>query len=366
MPFSYIPPAGQYFSGDRHPAASYAHTMSDERARLLAHGSLGRALLAEIVGFDDFAVHKGIDLPTKVEEAVPHLDRLASCDEPLALLASLHWNPLGFGFSGDHEEWEARLSDGTDALIPVAEALVACPAASWWWDPLAADQQRWLSCDHGADGLPRGEAIELALARDVEKEIEAQVDKQNLAFYKASLRHDNYSGEWWSAPLGPEMVYTSRSGPGDLPCIEIATMEDPLGPETFQIWAVEFDPKARVYEVKAPEDWARLVDLAPLDVTVRRDPDWSRWAGHHGPWFLPDWRVIGETFDAVHMTLGGYLGTRGMGIEVETGFTLLAGWDAGTALWLRDAFREVRYVESWYGDPGQDGLPEPFRLVQHQ
>ncbi len=339
------------------------HPMSDDHATLLVHGSLGRAFLAAIVGFDDFAVYDGIDLGTKVEEALSRLDRLASCTDDLALLAALVRNPLGFGFSGDHADWEARLSAGIDSLLPVAEALVTCPAASWWWNSLESEEHRWWSCGHVAETIPRGEFIELAMAAAVEKEIEAQVDRDNVRFYKASLRHNNFSGTWWSAPLGPEMVYTSRSGPGDLPCIEIATMEDPYGPETFQMWAVDFDPHVRVYEVKTPRDWARLVELAPLDVTVTRDPDWSRWARHHGPWLLPDWRVIGESFDAVHMTLGGYLGTRGMGIEVGAGFTFLAGWDAGATLWLRDRFHNVRHVGSWNGQPGDDGLPEPFRLT---
>lgn len=330
---------------------------------LLIHGSLGRALLAEIVGFDDWAIDGGIDLATKVEEAAPRVERLASCTEPLALLAALQRNPLGFGFSSDHAEWEARLSAGADLLLPFAEALVACPAASWWWDALQTEDQRWIGCEHGAESLPRGEAIERALAQELEEEIQGQVDQDRVSFYKASLRHDNYSGTWWSAPLGSEILYTSRTGPGDLPCIELATMEDPFDFETFEIWAVEPSPSARIYEVREPQDWSTLVELAPIDVTVTRDPDWSRWTGQHGPWFLPDWRVVAETYDAVHMTVGGYLATRGVAVETGRGLTFLAGWDAGTTLWLRDAFSDVRRVDSWTGRPGQDGLPEPFRVV---
>jgi hypothetical protein len=68
------------------------------------------------------------------------------------------------------------------------------------------------------------------------------------------------------------------------------------------------------------------------------------------------------TFDAVHMSIGGYLSTRGTAIEVESGYTLLAGWDAGTTLWLRDRFGDSRLVGSWTGCPGRNNaLPEPFR-----
>jgi len=63
------------------------------------------------------------------------------------------------------------------------------------------------------------------------------------------------------------------------------------------------------------------------------------------------------------MTVGGYLATRGEAIEIDRGLTFVAGWDAGTTLWLRDAFLDVRHATSWTGQPGQDGLPEPLCLV---
>ena len=196
----------------------------------------------------------------------------------------------------------------------------------------------------------------------IEGEIARQTDERAIEFYNASFRRGNYSGAWWSAPQFSTAVYTSPSGPGQFPCTQLATMEDPLGSETFEVWEIDMAPGTKVYEVSAPEDWARLVGMAPLDVTVTRDPDWSRWSGSHGPWFLPDWRVVREGFDAVHLSIGGYLSTRGTAIEAEPGYTLLAGWDAGTTLWLRDRFEDVRIVGSWTGSPGGNALPPPFRF----
>ena len=262
--------------------------MDDDQSSLLVEGSFGRAVLAELVGFDDFAVYDGIDLATKVDEATTRLGRLASCDEPLALLSALQCNPMGFGFSPGHREWTERLSTAGPLLLPIAEALVQCPAASWWWSPVDRGEQRWLSCTHSVDRLPRGETIEVALERAVEKEIAEQADPGRIEFYEESLQSANHTGHWWSGPLGAEVVYTSRSGPEGLPSTQLATMEDHLVSETFHVWATDLATAPRVCEVQRPPDWARLVDLAPLDVTVTRDPDWSRWSGRHGPWFVPD------------------------------------------------------------------------------
>src|SRR5665213_1428821 len=336
--------------------------MVNDRVELILGGSLGRALLAGIIGFDDFAVLAGVGLDARLEAVMPNLALLATCTEQIPLLAALQRNPLGFGFSGDHHEWDQRLSGTSESLRPIAEALVACPATQDWWRPLDQEQQRWLRCHHGPEQLPRGEAIEQALSRWIDEEIAAQSDRQSLAFYKASLGKENFSGKWWSSPIGQGIVNTSPACRGELPCIGLATMEDPLGPETYEVWTVEVRPGVRVHEVDGPYSWARLVDQAPIDITVTRDADWSRWTTKHGPWLVPDWRIIGENYDAVHVSIGGYLATRGSAIEVEGGYTFLAGWDAGATLWLRDSFGEIRYEGEWTGQPGQDGLPEAFRL----
>jgi hypothetical protein len=336
--------------------------MLGDKAAMVLRGPLGRALLAEIVGINDFALYEGITLATKVAEALPKLGGLASCDDELALLAAFQRNPLGFGFQGDHADWDLYLSEGAEDLVPVAEALVSCPASEQWWNPLATDAQRWLGCAHWSLAPPRGEIVERGLYRSVEVEAASQVDPQQVAFYKKALRHDNYGGAWWSSPHGQGIVMTSRSGPGEFPCFDLATIEDGFGEETFEVWEMEAEPEARIFEVRSPEDWRDLINLAPLDVTITRNADWARWTGKRGPWFLPDWRIVGETFDAVHMTMGGYLATRGAAIEVDGGFTLLAGWNAESTLWLRDAFHRVHRTETWTGRPGQDGLPNPFRI----
>ena len=212
--------------------------------------------------------------------------------------------------------------------------------------------------------MPRGPAIENAVHRASEEESARQLDSDAVAFYEAALRDKQarYSGTWWSRPGGENVVVTSRSGPGELPCFELATEEDADGTETFEIWDLQIRQDPRVHEITSPKDWGYLVDMAPLDVTITRDADWSRWTGLHGPWLLPDWRIVAEAFDAVHVTIGGYLATRGVATEIERGFTFLAGWSAESTLWLRDMFTDASRAGTWTGQPAGDGLPEPFRL----
>ena len=250
------------------PLSSYAPAMVGERAEQLVRAPLGRALLAEIIGYDVFVVDAGIELAARAAEALPRLDSLASCTEPLALLAALQNNPLGFGFSANHAEWDELLSAGADALLPVAEALVSSPATSTWWDTLDVERQRWATCTHGESAMPREDALAAAVTDTLEKDRARQTDPQAIAFYRRSLKRDNCSGEWWSTPIGSGAVFTSPSGPGDLPCLELATMEDSPGVETFDIWSIEMRDSPRVFEVQQPDDWGRLVDIAPMDVTV--------------------------------------------------------------------------------------------------
>ena len=54
-------------------------------------------------------------------------------------------------------------------------------------------------------------------------------------------------------------------------------------------------------------------------------------------WFLPDWTQVAEDFDAVHLTVSGYLAISGrpLFLDVETA-TFVAGWAPDETYWLTD------------------------------
>lgn len=247
--------------------------------------------------------------------------------DPAELLRPVAAAAGAWAFSSDGMELDRLLRAGAESLRPLAELVVQAPAASWWWEPAAREHQRWLGCTHHPT-LARGPAV------------------------AAAVQAAAYGGAWWSGPVG-DTVWTTR---GDLdlhglPAVGLACAEDAFGEEPFEVWALCADPRARVYEVHAPADWARLAGAYPLDVAGSHE--WYRWTGRDGPWIKPDWSAVARDWDGVHVSVGGYLSTAGTAV----GSTLLAGWDADQTLWLRDVFSDVRQLSTWQGRPGPDAIP---------
>ena len=59
--------------------------------------------------------------------------------------------------------------------------------------------------------------------------------------------------------------------------------------------------------------------------------------------------LVAEDFDGIHVTVGGYLATRGVAVPVADGYSVLAGWDPDASLWLRDVIETVEQVGGWDG-----------------
>jgi hypothetical protein len=272
--------------------------------------------------------------------------------DPPALLASV---------ARAAEQWEPSLPGGQAELLrPLAEAVASAPAASWWWEPTDLRHQRWVGCDHRRM-LTRGSNVARAVeAAEEDAAAEEEAMARDWALTARRRRRGSaevaVSGTWWSGPLGGT-VWTSRGNIGDLPAVELACAEDPLGEEEFEVWAVEIDPFARVYEVHEPGDWGQLAATHPRDVTASRWYDWSRWTGREGRWILPDWRSVATQWDGVHVSVAGYLSTARMAVDIGGGAaTLLAGWDADQTLWLRDVFTDTQRLTTWHGTPGPEAL----------
>lgn len=170
------------------------------------------------------------------------------------------------------------------------------------------------------------------------------------------------SGTWWTTPpSGLLDTTTERDGRGPL---GLWAVEDHTGWERAAVAPAAVDPSARIVVVDDAEDWAALCRAAPIDVTATtRRHDWYRATGRDGAWVVPDWAAIAERYDAVHLTLRGWLRASGTAIPVDadsadgtadsadgtldsaegvlhsadgTPASVIAGWTPDTTVWLRD------------------------------
>lgn len=77
---------------------------------------------------------------------------------------------------------------------------------------------------------------------------------------------------------------------------------------------------------------------------------------------IPDWARVGEDFDAVHLTVAGYLTTFGLAVPGEDNLmTVLAGWDPDQAFWLTDVTRDESAHQTWGFDDEGGWTPSAAR-----
>lgn len=131
------------------------------------------------------------------------------------------------------------------------------------------------------------------------------------------------------------LTMTSRSLPG-LGAARLALVEDGLGWRRADVWPLTPTSGCRVYEITGPEAWSDLVVRHPMEVTASKRHDWWRTTGVDGTWFIPDWTRVAADFDAIHLTVTGYLTTAGRALPAGHGQTVLAGWSPDETYWLAD------------------------------
>jgi hypothetical protein len=277
---------------------------------------------------------------------------LLDSDE-LGLLADLAGCTFGFGFGGADEAVWGLTALTKEELRPVAEALVAAPGAAKWWEPAALADQRFLDWDD----YPRvtGPAVGQAVRDGMRAERAENEEGRRLP--RPRERPGTRIGAcWWSAPGFAPLTWTT-SAAGDIPAIALGHFIDTLRPfeETgATVWSLQIALHASVLEITGPAEWQALVARFPRDVTGTHDGEWRYWGGVPGPWRLPDWELVMEHYDGVHVTIGGYLASCGLALPVDGGYTMLAGWIPGATLWMRDLAIASRPLGRWHGHP-QDG-----------
>ena len=69
--------------------------------------------------------------------------------------------------------------------------------------------------------------------------------------------------------------------------------------------------------------------------------------GWSGRWLIPDFTAAAADYDAVHLTVFGYLTTAGRAVPVGDARTMLAGWDPDETWWLADVLSGSGPAERW-------------------
>lgn len=236
----------------------------------------------------------------------------------------------------DGEDVLAGLPVIRAALAPLAEQILSAPGVQWWEAGRGVEQ--WAIDWRTAEDLAPLKVPQPTLAEWV-----ARVrDAEERAVHE--LPTDPYapvSGGWWSVPPGPLRTV------GRLPA-GLNLVEDSLGWEVATTIPVR--GAGRTLEVRSPQDWTSLCSEFPLDVTASRRHDWFRTTGRNGRWVIPDWERVAEEWDAVHLTVLGYLNGAGRALPVGADTaTVIAGWDPDSTIWLTDMAREWKGPrQSWH------------------
>ncbi|NTV38864.1 MAG: hypothetical protein HGA51_02760 [Demequinaceae bacterium] len=225
------------------------------------------------------------------------------------------------------------------ALLPLAERVAASPFANAWAAP-ARPQQWVLDRKDGRLGIDPVPAPDEALAN-----WRSAVAEEESAAAARLARGEVIGGPWWSMPPGHLTRSTAawaEFGPAGL-----YLEEDSFGPTSAAATPVG-PPPGETYEIKDAEAWARLCRKYPLDVTASRGTSWNQSVGHSDRWVIPDWQAMAAEWDAVHLTITGYLAAATTRIDVTDGTaSAIAGWGPDETVWLRELPAPTSAVVEW-------------------
>lgn len=247
------------------------------------------------------------------------------------------------------------------ALRPLAGAIAAAPATAWWNSPVNLNTLRsthWTDSHSPTPALTGAAANLLKWRADtVAQNLAAKTDRPPRAGVQ-------YSGTWWSAPTMVSLISTTRPL-AQLGAIELAWHEDSLGFKDASIQSLETVRPPKVWEIDRPQAWVDLAETYPLDVTDERRDDWQRTTGREGAWYIPDWAAVAADWDAVHVTVAGYLTTATRALPLPDGHaaTMLAGWNPDQTWWLADILRRTAEPDHWHNTE-ENGDPNWHRIVK--
>ena len=249
--------------------------------------------------------------------------------------SAMYWQP-------PHDEDRLlELPDLREVLAPVAEAIVNAPATRWWSTPLADDDQHFVQWLDQVPMDPPGLV-------DTEEILRLWLTDHEAAEVDPSLPDDptaNFGGSWWSTPP-TTLISTTRSLSG-IGVVGLTLVEDGLGWTEAASWHLQPVANARVYEIAGPQDWIQLASGYPLDATRTRRQVWFQTTGLRGPWVMPNWAAVADDYDAVHLSVAGYLTTAGRALAMADRSTLLGGWGPDQTFWLSHSPRRAGASRHW-------------------
>lgn len=297
------------------------------------------------------------DLADELAAAVAHADWAAvragmsevDLVEPLAESVSwaMYWQPP------DAVDRALAHPEVVDTLPVAAQAVTGAAAARWWSTGMAPGLQQYVEALPGkGEGPPLpGAADRLSAWRT------GMAEQERLAAGRPADPAAPFSGFWWSSPVLAGLVCTTRALPG-LGALRIVAIEDWPGWNEVRCWPLTQDRPARIYEIAGPDGWIDLVSRYPLEVTKSRRHDWWKVTGWAGTWLMPDYAAAAADYDAIHLTVGGYLTTAGRALVVDDARCLLAGWDPDATYWLADVLTNGGPAVRWIRD---DSAPLGWR-----
>jgi hypothetical protein len=274
---------------------------------------------------------------TDLDSTVVHADQLtllAALVEPVG--TAMYWQ------EPDDVDHALSAREVRGALLPVAQAVTIAPEARWWTSPIAASSQQYVEWpgEHGGPPALTAAAAEVASWRT------ATIEDEQSAQDRPEDPSAPWSGHWWSAPVLSRIPSTTRSIPG-LGAVGLALVEDGFGHKNARCWPLAPRPGTRICEISSPADWTQLAGRYPIEVSRSRRHDWWRTTGWAGKWLIPDFAAVAVDYDAVHLSVAGYLTTAGRALPVNDGRTVLAGWDPDRTFWLTGVLAASGPATDW-------------------
>lgn len=231
-------------------------------------------------------------------------------------------------------------------LLPVAAAIVRSPAAAWWSGPAAPVTHcvQWIQ----TSTVPGTQPPALHDAGPALDRWRSSITAQeaNTPFSAG------WTARWWSSPSLSGLVSSTPAVPGNGPA-GLELVEDALEWTHARSYPVRPASGARIWEIHGPGDWQDLAVRYPLEVTRSRGSSWNLAVPQSGDWtwVIPDFRAVAGEYDAVHLTVSGYLSTAGTVLAAGDAKTMLAGWAPGETWWLNDVLEPAGEPAQWQKVP---------------